>query len=234
MGRQAKKLSKGRPRKTRTRHKRVLIACNAEVTEPHYFHMLRENQEFSHCTMVIDTTQKGRDPLTLARATKANLDADAKEAKEEGFEPYYRAWAVTDTDYYGAKLDEAQREIKASKVTLILTNPCFEVWLLDHVCVCPSSCADTKACEKLAGAKGLVIPTGGNKEARRSIKKEIRLSMIERKLHAALENAERHNTEEKRLVRKSNPGNTGKYAVWTDIPELIKELLAINGDSRDC
>ena len=183
--------------------------------------------------MVIDTTQKGRDPLTLARATKANLDADAKEAKEEGFEPYYRAWAVTDTDYYGAKLDEAQREIKASKVTLILTNPCFEVWLLDHVCVCPSSCADTKACERLAGQRGLVMSTGGNKEARRSIKKEIRLSMIEGKLHTALENAERHNTEEKRLVRKGNPGNTGKYAVWTDIPELIKELLAINGDSRD-
>ncbi|WP_162609744.1 RloB family protein [[Collinsella] massiliensis] len=231
MGRQMKKLSKGRPHKKRLRNKRVLIACNAEITEPHYFSMLSESPEFSHCSMTIDTKQKRRDPLTLVRAVKTYLDIDAKDAKKEGFEPYYRVWAVADTDDHTVKLDEAQREIKASKATLILSNPCFEVWLLDHVCVCPSSCAETKACERLACQKGLVIPTGSNRKASRSRQKEISLTMIEGKLHTALKNAEFHNTEEKGLIRKSNPGNTGGYAVWTDIPKLVKELLLINGDS---
>lgn len=47
-------------------------------------------------------------------------------------------------------------------VELIISNPCFEVWLLDHKRTCPQSCTQTAMVEKLAIAEGVTEGNRGN------------------------------------------------------------------------
>ena len=65
-------------------------------------------------------------------------------------------------------------------------SPCFEVWLLDHVQVCPSSYTLTPDVESATAKAGIV---GGNRN------KYIKTELIDREqLDAAMHNATRHNT----------------------------------------
>ena len=41
----------------------------------------------------------------------------------------------------------------------------------------------------------------------------------------ALANAAKHNTDDKRRARQSNPDNVSSYQVWTDLPELIADVF---------
>lgn len=41
----------------------------------------------------------------------------------------------------------------------------------------------------------------------------------------ALANAAKHNTDDKRRIRRSNPDNVSSYQVWTDLPELITDVF---------
>lgn len=218
------RLPKGRPGKRRSRGKRVLIACNADITEPAYFTRLRERLGLSPGLIEINKSEKGKDPHTLVEAAGKMLERDASEARKEGFDPYAHVWAVTDTDEFS--VGEAQREARRLGVGLALSNPCFEVWLIDHVGVCPSSCFDTASCERVAIDRGVVVPTEAKRRSRSKMK-AVNFAAIEGNLENALKNAARHNSEQKRLVREGDPDNKAAYAVWTDIPQIVEELRSL-------
>lgn len=215
-------LPKGRPHVSRVRGKRVLIACNAKVTEPRYFRALCEELGISNALANIMTTDAGKDPLTLVRGASKELERDRREAKKDGFEPYDSVWAVTDADRF--ELSGAQAFAKRKGIGLVISNPCFEVWLVDHQCVCPERCADTRSCQDYAAKIGVVESTD-HKRGSKSKMKDIVVVSIEGKVHDALDNAERHNTPQKCLVRESDPDNKVGYTVWTDVPKLVYELM---------
>lgn len=218
------KLSKGRPTRKRRRGKRVLIACNADITEPSYFKRLRDQLGLNSSLVPINNSEKGKDPLTLVRAVARIIERDRAEAKKEGFEPYAHTWAVTDADEF--EIGEAAKEAKRAGIGLAISNPCFEVWLIDHGRVCPSSCYDTPSCERVALSEGVVVSTDVKRSSRGRMK-GVNFEKTDGRLEDALKNASVHNTEEKRLVREGNPDNKAAYAVWTDVPKVIEELKAL-------
>lgn len=219
------KLLKGRPTGRRRRGKRVLIVCNADVTEPAYFDHLLKELGLSRSMVVIDESLKGKDPLMLARGAGKMRADDAGEAKKEGFDSYGSVWAVTDVDLF-TNLGEAQKEARHAGVELVVSNPCFEVWLIDHVKVCPEFCAYTRECEKCAEEIGIAVSTN-HKRSSSGRKKAICFDKIDGRVDNALRNASAHNTDEKCRVRESDPGNVRAYSVWTDVPKVVEKLASL-------
>lgn len=216
------KLPKGRPSKKRPRRKRTLIECNGELTETGYFKNLLGQLGISSALVVVDNGEKGRDPVTLVRGTAKRAEADMREARRENYDPYAYVWAVTDSDYF-ENLAQAQKEARGKGVRLAITNPCFEVWLIDHVRECPDSCSDTAACKRAAVQMNLVVSSDPKREST-DRKKLVNHGKIEGLLDSAMSNAAAHNTDRKRYIRMNNPENKDAYAVWTDIPAIVDQL----------
>ena len=216
-----RRLGKGRKHRRRERGRRLLLACNGAVTEPEYFKELATELGLAGL-VVVDSRDRGKDPRTLVAGAAKRRNRDLAEARAERFDPFAEVWAVTDTDEFD--VEKAQRLADEEGVRLALSNPCFEVWLVDHVGVCPPSCSSTRIAERAAFDRGVIAPAGSRRtsEARA---KHLAIRDIAEKLPAALENAARHNTEEKRLARSNNPGNVGRYAVWTDVPDVVRSML---------
>lgn len=220
------RLPKGRPHRRRSRGRRVLILTNGRVTEPEYLaHLVGELGLGGLVT--VSAHEAGRDPLTLVRAAAKEMDRDRREARREGFDPYASVWAVTDVDQYD--VGPAQREARENGVRLAVSNPCFEVWLIDHVKPCPEACFETRRCQEEAVRCGVTTSTGAGRSSR-SRMKGVRIDAVEGRVCAALENAALHNTDEKRSCRLSRPGDSARYAVWTDVPELVSDLRECAGD----
>ena len=96
---------------------------------------------------------------------------------------------------------------------LIITNPCFEVWLVDHLVCCPGAYTEAKDAEHKAAELGIV---GGSRD------KHVVYASIEGKRDQACENAAIHNTDERR--RKRNQLNSLDFGPWTDMPAVISRL----------
>lgn len=215
------KLPSGRPRTKRIRRKRYLIACNGKVTEPQYFRfLLSELGRNASGTTTIADRAAGKDPLTLVKDTAQIKKLEDKEAKKEGYDSFETVWAVTDTDDYC--LGEAQKTACKEGVSLILSNPCFEVWLIDHIRVCPDSCFPTKECQGYAVKQGVVSSTASGRGKKRM--KAICEDALRGRVSAAIKNAKKHNTDEKGLRRKTAVDNTASYAVWTDVTDVVEAL----------
>ena len=129
---------------------------------------------------------------------------------------YERIWVVVDVDDFHDH-GEAARICNDNGIELIISNPCFEVWLLDYVTACPSSYTLTPDVES-AAAEAKVV--GGNRN------KYINTELIDKEhLDAAIRNAARHNTTENRQGRnRLAPNHEQEYAPWTDMPKVIETL----------
>ena len=157
-----------------------------------------------------------RQAIKLARAERTAAKADGRDG-------YASVWAITDCDDFKC-LGKAQQEAKGNGVDLIVSNPCFEAWLIDHVQVCPDSCASTAGCQRFARQKGVVSATSHErKSADRA--KAVEAGLISGRMEQAVENAARHNTPAKRAIREQNPDRTPNYAVWTDMESVMQILL---------
>ncbi|PKU91008.1 RloB-like protein [Bifidobacterium thermophilum] len=182
---------------------------NGAVTEKQYFEALK--RMFSE--VVIEYKQKAVSPSELAE-----MACDLKESDEQDdwADHYRKVWVVADVDQY-KDIADAERICLKNGIEFIISNPCFEVWLLDHKRPCPSSIQDTESATR-AAAKAK-ITTGSN---HKYIVDDVLTSEA---IHTALQNAEQHNTANRKRSRESLK-STGKleFAPWTDMPEVIKEL----------
>ena len=174
-------------------------------------------------TLSVDKTKAGLDPLSLVRQAIKLARAERTAAKADGRDGYASVWAITDCDDFKC-LGKAQQEAKGNGVDPIVSNPCFEAWLIDHVQVCPDSCASTADCQRFARQKGVVSATSHErKSADRA--KAVEAGLISGRMEQAVENAARHNTPAKRAIREQNPDRTPNYAVWTDMESVMQILL---------
>ena len=213
----AGRLPRGRSTKKRSRGKRYLIVTNGKVTEKEYFEKLVDLYGLRG-RVVIDKGAAGRDPKTLVERA-VDLKAKAhSEARKERFDSWESVWAVTDVD--GFSMFAAQQLARQEAVGLAVSNPCFEVWLIDHMIVCPESCSETKACEKKAQELGVTC-SRGKKSKSLEKSKAIGFPITKERVDKALQNAQGHNSDRKRQVRLHSVDQAGKYSVWTDVPSIV-------------
>lgn len=220
----AKEPPSGRPSRQRARRKRRLVVCGGKVTEPGYFGLLREGLGIAG-TVTVSSGGAGKDPLSLVRHAKRLAQAEERGGDHD---PYASVWVVTDADEFADSLRKAQAEADACPsrlgLSLVISNPCFEVWLVDHVRACPDSCAETAACESYAIAAGVLESTSHDRKSARRFK-QVREEAVRGRWDDALRNAGRHNTGDKREARSRDAGQTGRYAVWTDMPDVVRTLI---------
>lgn len=213
-------LARGRKKQTRAKRKRHLIVSNGKVTETEYFTFLinemdvRGSVRYRH----IDG-----DPLKVAKQVSRELESDKKAGKAGEIEELSSAWIVVDTDEF-RNLSAAEREAKFKGVRLAISNPCFEVWLIDHVSPCPETCASTPQCERRARDLGVLKSTDPNRSSASKFK-SVNFEIVGGNKDPALANAAKHNSDDKRRVRNTNPDNIAAYQVWTDIPDLVDDVF---------
>lgn len=213
----AGRLPRGRSTKKRSRGKRYLIVTNGKVTEKEYFEKLVDLYGLRG-RVVIDKGAAGRDPKTLVERAADLKAKEDREARKERFDSWESVWAVTDVD--GFSMFAAQQLARQEAVGLAVSNPCFEVWLIDHMIVCPESCSETKACEKKAQELGVTC-SRGKKSKSLEKSKAIGFPITKERLDKALQNAQGHNSDRKRQVRLHSVDQAGKYSVWTDVPSIV-------------
>lgn len=213
-------LARGRKKQTRAKRKRHLIVSNGKVTETEYFTFLinemdvRGSVRYRH----IDG-----DPLKVAKQVSRELESDKKAGKAGEIEELSSAWIVVDTDEF-RNLSAAEREAKFKGVRLAISNPCFEVWLIDHVSPCPETFASTPQCERRARDLGVLKSTDHNRSSASKFK-SVNFEIVGGNKDRALANAAKHNSDDKRRVRNTNPDNIAAYQVWTDMPDLVDDVF---------
>jgi hypothetical protein len=220
----------GRPKKHSKRNKRYLILCGGIVTEVQYFKYVKS--QVRHYAIPNWDVQsgillegEGVDPLTLASHAVSEFKHDAKDAKAEQYDSFICVWAVTDVDDFGEKLQQAQDKVDTTsgKVKLIISNPCFEVWLIDHAKSCPESYQGTAMCQQLAKQLGLVNSAEGHKN------KHLVIDRVQGHYSDALRNAQLHMRDDGQQSLRTHHPSVGKrinYAPWTDVPEVVVTLIA--------
>lgn len=218
----------GRSKIRSKRNKRFLIVCGGIVTEAEYFEYVKSKAS-KCCTLSWDVNESlllkkdGVDPLTLTEHAVELERQDCKSSKKEGYDSFSLVWVVTDVDDFGEKIQQAQSKANSTggKIKLIISNPCFEVWIIDHLKSCPLSCAATRDCQREAKQLGLLCNTTGSKH------KHIELGKIEGNYKNAFKNAKLHMGQIQKKKRRNHPSVTSKsnYAPWTDVPEIIETIV---------
>lgn len=218
--------------KLKPRNKRFLIYSGGIVTEVEYFQYVRRHLFGDYVKNLriksgevddpVRVEADGVDPKTLVDDAAKLLYEDKKDAKKESYDPFAVVWAVTDVDDFGKNGDKLRAAVdkgRQSGVEVIISNPCFDVWLIDHKQSCPLSYTQTSECEKLAKRLGLI-----DMSRNRNNPKHIRQEAIVEQYATAAKNAQKHMSEQHRRIRDSRP-SSGDYVPWTDIPKIVDTLI---------
>lgn len=137
----------GRRASRKTRHVKQLkthyvVFTEGLVTEPQYLELLRQHLRPRHATFSIKPI--GKDP--------SRVFSEYRKAERRG--DFDRAILVVDVDQHH-KLDEVLRDCRSStSVDAIVTNPCFELWLLWHA-TDRRGYTETRECVRLARINNL-------------------------------------------------------------------------------
>lgn len=211
-----KRLSAGRPKgNPRPRKRRYLVVTNGEVTEPQYFSGLTAELG----DVVIEVRHFRADPAALAakaKDLKASEESEDNATGSRSADGFQRVFVVTDVDQFTAEqFKAAKRTCKASGMELVISNPCFEVWLVDHLLCCPETFTETRDVEGKAVELKIV---GGSHD------KHVDYSVIKGKRDDACANARSHNTAERKTMRDQL--SKMSFAPWTDMPTVIEQVAA--------
>lgn len=196
-------------RSRRPRKRRFLVVAGGAVTEKQYFKQLESLYD-----VIIDYQQKNNSPKQLA---KLAVKLKREDKRDTSTDCYERIWVVVDVDDFHDH-GEAARICNDNGIELIISNPCFEVWLLDYVKACPSSYTLTPDVES-AAAEAKVV--GGTRN------KYINTELIDKEhLEAAIRNAARHNTYVCLLIDLANRSIAGHSADTGRTADLVMAAFA--------
>jgi hypothetical protein len=207
-------LGRGRPKgASRPRKKRYLIVTNGEVTERQYFDGLEEE-----LGGVVFTVRSFRaDPAALAKTArdlKRSEERGSASDGRSGTDGFQHVFVVTDVDRFTpAQLQEARRICRESGMELVISNPCFEVWLIDHLMRCPDSFVTARDVERKATDLGIV---GGSRN------KHVNYQVLEGRYAEACTNARAHNSSDRGRMRTRL--DDLHFGPWTDMPDLIDRI----------
>lgn len=114
-----------RKRKPRRERTRVLIVTEGTETEEQYFGLLVQHLKATgvrHWPMTRHGV--GRDPMRVMKAAVTRRDAD--------LESFDSVWIVVDVDQH-ATLNSCLTAAAKEKIGVVISNPCFEIWLVWHL-----------------------------------------------------------------------------------------------------
>lgn len=105
---------------------RFVVVTEGQATEPEY---LKQLESSVNALVTIRPVAPNLDPMGLAReAVEALRTAKKLRAIEKGDE----FWCMLDVDNFGAQIARAVALANEGGVSVVVSNPCFEVWLLGH------------------------------------------------------------------------------------------------------
>lgn len=195
-------------RRRRERKALYLVVGGGEVTEKQYFEYYKTEQDNINLKY---EPQVGSPRQLAVHAVKRKRETDANSSVDS----YKGIWVVVDVDDFHDHAD-AQRICRDNGIGLIISSPCFEVWLIDYVQRCPDSIVLTKDAERRAAKLGIT-------EGARN--KYINLDRIAGLEETAIKNARSHNTSERlRGRRLLVSGKEREYAPWTDMVDVMETL----------
>jgi hypothetical protein len=124
--------SLGRRVGTRRPRKTLAVFCEGTETEPDYLEALKREPAVRDTAAVdlrIETRRSGSVPLTLVRkAVDARDRARIEESEIDEF------WCVFDVEWpiNHPDLRDALELARANEISVAVSNPCFELWLILH------------------------------------------------------------------------------------------------------
>lgn len=108
-----------------------MIVCEGAKTEPNYFQALKRNLRSGTLAIEIYGEECGSDPISVVKFAK-KLQGEAKRRMKRTLEPAYdEIWCVIDVDQH-PNLNRAISDAAQSGMSVALSHPCFEYWLLLH------------------------------------------------------------------------------------------------------
>lgn len=195
---------------TRARRERHLLVSGGIATEKEYFRFVQDALIPSGTTLKF--IPDGRNPGRLLDVAIELMEEDRREAKRANdiASIYKRVWVITDTDDFAAEIQGLVPKAVKAGVELVVSNPCFELFLVLHDHAYAKYC---DASQIQAEAKRLAMVTGGNG-------KNIVLDRLEGKFTDAevfsQKLRQRHEQDEK-LFPKNNPS--------TDVDMVVRALI---------
>ncbi|MEZ5690164.1 MAG: RloB family protein [Rickettsiales bacterium] len=121
---------------TKSPRDRILIVCEGEKTEPHYFEELCRDLNLSINTEVkIFGKECGSAPSSVYDYTIQELEKDLKDTRYDNYDIAYCVFDKDNHDDNGGKYRQTLDKIKKNKkFKIIAANsvPCFEFWVLLH------------------------------------------------------------------------------------------------------
>lgn len=121
-------LIKKRKSETRQSKPTILIVCEGQKTEPDYLNEIKNKYRLASIVVICHSTS-GYAPISVVKCV---MDKNRERVDLYGNSaPYERVFCVYDTDAHES-LETAQQEIQKNDFTAIVSNVCFEYWLLLH------------------------------------------------------------------------------------------------------
>lgn len=119
--------------------------CDARRTEPAYFEALRQHKRLGRLRV---HRAAGIDPQRLV----AEVPRLREEAEADG-DPYTEVWCVFDHDQRGGVAGTVAAALKA-KLNVAYSDPCFEIWYLQHYRYSTAVLTTDQAIAELAKVRG--------------------------------------------------------------------------------
>lgn len=125
--RQAKDLKRRKAR--RDPYAKVLIVCEGEKTEPHYFNGLKDHYGLNSANVEV-SGESGSDPVSVVTHARQRY----REERDAG-DAFDRVYCVIDRDShanYQMAVDQINRGTPKDTWFTATSVPCFEYWILLH------------------------------------------------------------------------------------------------------
>ncbi|WP_103958065.1 RloB family protein [Nonomuraea solani] len=129
----------------------MLVVCEGAVTEVEYFEGVRDHfrslpVEIRNCKVI----GLGRDPAAIVGYAIRERDKKDREARSQRDAniAYDEVWCVVDVDQHKT-LDQAVVEARRGHVNLVVSMPCFELWILYHFEDCAAPCDQERVRQRL-------------------------------------------------------------------------------------
>ncbi|MDT8322111.1 MAG: RloB family protein [Xanthomonadales bacterium] len=200
----------------RARYAKVLIVCEGEKTEPHYFLELRDYYRLNATNIVI-SGDCGSDPMSVYNAAREQFVTHRNAG-----DPFDKVYCVFDKDShagYRQALDVIGRAQPKDTWQAITSVPCFEYWILLHYTYTTQAfraAGRNSGCQQLIRELQNFLP--GYEKGRKNLFEELR-----DQLDFAIANAERA-LQEARATGTDNP--------TTLVHVLISYLRSLNQEAQ--
>ncbi|MGB3414835.1 MAG: RloB family protein [Microbacteriaceae bacterium] len=111
-------------------------------------------------TVQVEVLDTAHSPKRLFERAQQLQGAEQRAARAQGDSGnvYDRVWVVTDVDDYAKEIESLTVEAVRAGITLAVSNPCFEVWMIAH-CRYSTQNYTSKSAQKLASELGLIAST---------------------------------------------------------------------------